>query len=71
MLMKDKQKTRIQLSKVNAFYADKDVNYMASQSWPTIHLVINGFMLVLNYHNKEDRDSDIKMLDELTGTGYM
>ncbi len=67
MIMKDRSSTRINVSAITSYSADKDVNYATSTSWPTIRVTIGSVLLVLNYNAVEDRDSDINELDQLLG----
>jgi hypothetical protein len=65
MQMNDRVKTRVRPQNISSYAPEKGVNYQQSISWPIIQMTIGSAILVLDYDREEDRDLDIKKLDEV------
>lgn len=64
MQMMDKLKTRIKMSGVTSYSADRHINFQENYSTPTIYMTVGSVVLVLHYLKDEDRDADMKVLDQ-------
>jgi len=66
--MKDNVATRIQIKAVTSYAADKNIDYSAKNTSPTIVMTLGSCKLTLIYSNDQDRNFDMTRLDQQIGT---
>lgn len=64
MQLKDQNQTRIKASAVTSFFPDREVLTMQKVTYPSIRLTIGSCALHIIYNKVEDRDADLKELDQ-------
>jgi hypothetical protein len=64
MRLRDHKQTRLNPSAVTSFYPDRDVRTMQKVTYPSIQMTIGSCKLEVVYDKEEDRDADLKALDQ-------